>query len=505
MKRTVLITGVTSGIGKALCALYEARGDRVVGVGRRPSGVGMYCRADLSKPGAVDKIDAFLKENGIESLDRVVHNAAIGFYGTVADQTPASIDELIAVNLELPIELTRRLYPRLKQARGRVVFVSSVAAALPCSRYAVYAATKAALGGFARALRVEWEGSVGVQTLFPGATNSGMHEKMGISKEVMGWDAFPGVDETAAAMLRAIERGGSERTFGVGNRALRAVGELAGPLLDPMVARGKDGGIESIGDSPSTVPLCVVTGAASGIGLETAFSFARSGAKVLGIDVDGRGIAAALQKARDETLDLEFLTADLASDAGIERVLDSVSERGPVATLVHCAGISWVGHFEKGSLEEDRSVLRLNMRAPLLLTAGLLSRDLLRRGGTVAFVSSLSRFVGYPGAAVYAASKDGLASFARSLRAGLHAQAGVVTVYPGPTRTPHARRYSPDNSNEERRMLPSVVAEAIVSAVRSGSSVVVPGWGNRFACAFGSLVPRLAERAMKRAIFDKLT
>ena len=113
--------------------------------------------------------------------------------------------------------------------------------------------------------------------------------------------------------------------------------------------------------------------------------------------------------------------------------------------------------------------------------------------------------VGSNRAAVYAATKDGLASFGRSLRAGLHGRANVVTVYPGPTRTPHARRYSPDNSNEDRRMPPEQVAEAIVAAVRSGGSVVVPGWGNRFACAFGSLAPGLAERAMKKVIFDKIT
>ncbi len=505
MKRSILITGTTSGIGKALADRYEARGDQVIGVGRKAEGAGLYCRADLSSPGAVDKIDAFLKEHRIESLDRVIHNAGVGFYGSVAGQGPESIDSLLAVNLETPIELTRRLYPRLKAARGRVVFVSSVAAALPCPRYGVYAATKAALGGFARALRVEWEGAVDVQTLFPGATDTGMHQKMGIPDGAMEIDKFQDVDDVALAMLESIERGGAERAIGLGNFALRTVGTLAGPILDPFVARGKDGGIESVAKVRKSVPHCVVTGAASGIGLETALSFARAGANVLGIDVDGRGIAAAIQAARDEDLQLEFITADLTSDAGIGRVLESIGERGPVSTLVHSAGISWVGPFVTGSIDEDRPVLRLNLRAPLQLTAGLLERELILREGTVVFVSSLSRFVGYPGAAVYAASKDGLASFSRSLRAGLHERANVLTVYPGPTRTPHARRYSPDNSNEQKRMPPEDVAEAIVAGVRARSSVVVPGWGNRLACAFGSLAPRLAERAMKRVIYDKLT
>jgi short-subunit dehydrogenase len=502
--RTVLLTGATGGIGKALAERFEALGDRVVRVGRRPSEEGLYCRADLSAPGAVDRIDSFLAENGIDRLDLLIHNAAVGYYGRVGEQGRESIDELLAVNLETPIELTRRLYTRLRAAEGKVVFVNSVASALPCARYAVYAATKAALAGFARALRVEWAGRVRVQSLFPGAVNSGMHAKMGISKETIDWDRFPSVDETVDKMIAAMKSHRAEVSIGSTNAALRTAGNLAGGVLDSFVARGRDGGIERAGAKANGVPLCLVTGAAEGIGYATAVSFARAGAKVLGVDVNGRKIAEAIQSAREEDLEIEFITADLGSNAGIDRVLNAVAERGLASTVVHNAGISWLGRFEDGELPEDRAVLRLNLRAPLQLTAGLLERGLFARGGNFAFVSSLSRFVGYPGAAVYAASKDGVASFARSLRAGLHGAGGVVTVYPGPTRTAHARRYSPDNSREERRMSPAEVAEAIVSGVRSGGGAVVPGWGNRLACALGSLVPRVTEAAMKRAVYNKI-
>jgi len=97
-------------------------------------------------------------------------------------------------------------------------------------------------------------------------------------------------------------------------------------------------------------------------------------------------------------------------------------------------------------------VLAVNLTAPLHLTGALLQAGKIAPGGSLVFVSSLSRLLSYPGAAVYAASKDGLASYARSLAVALAPQKmHVLTVYPGPTRTAHARRYSPDNSREARR------------------------------------------------------
>lgn len=92
------------------------------------------------------------------------------------------------------------------------------------------------------------------------------------------------------------------------------------------------------------------------------------------------------------------------------------------------------------------------------------------------FVSSLAHFVSYPGASVYAASKDGLAAYARSLRVAepaLH----VLTVFPGLTRPAHARRYGPDNSREARRMPPEKLAELIYRAVQRRQKVLIPVGG----------------------------
>ena len=112
--------------------------------------------------------------------------------------------------------------------------------------------------------------------------------------------------------------------------------------------------------------------------------------------------------------------------------------------------------------------------------------------------------MGYPGAAVYAATKDGLAAYGRSLRVALGAERNVLTVYPAPTRTQHARRYSPDNGREARRLPPEELAEGIFQAVQKRQAQYIPGAGNQAFAALGKLFPGLMNRAMKKTIYDPL-
>jgi len=164
-----------------------------------------------------------------------------------------------------------------------------------------------------------------------------------------------------------------------------------------------------------------------------------------------------------------------------------------------------VGAFAGSALAAQLAVLDVNLRAPLLLTAGLLARGRVAPGGTLVFIASLSVFTGYPGAAVYAASKDGVAAYARSLRVALEQRGiNVLTVFPGPTRTAHARRYSPDNRREGRRMAPERLAELLAVAVERRQATLIPGAGNRLFAILGRLCPPLLDHAMRKTILEKL-
>ncbi|NJN81280.1 MAG: hypothetical protein HC802_02645 [Caldilineaceae bacterium] len=85
-------------------------------------------------------------------------------------------------------------------------------------------------------------------------------------------------------------------------------------------------------------------------------------------------------------------------------------------------------------------------------------------------------------------------------RSGLH----VLTVYPGPTRTEHARRYSPDNRREARRMAPERVAHEIYQATCRKQRTLIPGAGNRLSASVGQLMPGLTESIMRRALLDRI-
>jgi short-subunit dehydrogenase len=236
---TVLITGATDGIGLELARIYRARGAQLVLVGRRSAEAldpaEYYCRVDLAQPYAAMIVAEFVQQQGIPHLDLLIHNAGIGSYGPVEEQTPEQIDRLLDTNLCAPISLTHALLPYLAAARGRVVCIGSVAAALPAPEYAVYGATKAALEGFARNLRIELHGQVAVQVIHPGATRTGMHAKVGAPLERIGWRRFPTADAVADQIVAAIDRGAPVAVIGAGNRLLRFAGRFAGTLVDRVV------------------------------------------------------------------------------------------------------------------------------------------------------------------------------------------------------------------------------------------------------------------------------
>ncbi|NJL34944.1 MAG: SDR family NAD(P)-dependent oxidoreductase [Chloroflexaceae bacterium] len=172
-----------AGTGAALCCTGGAA--RTGRGGRAPAELdtnlftpARYCRADLSQPEqATQTVAAFCHQHALRHIDLLIHNAGIGYYGPLEQQPWPSIEALVAVNLAAPIELTHTLLPYIEQARGRLVFISSVVSVLPAPDYAVYSATKAALDGFARSLRLELRGRVSVQVIHPGATRTAMHAK----------------------------------------------------------------------------------------------------------------------------------------------------------------------------------------------------------------------------------------------------------------------------------------------------------------------------------------
>lgn len=239
----------------------------------------------------------------------------------------------------------------------------------------------------------------------------------------------------------------------------------------------------------------LVTGAASGLGQALVERLVSERHEVVAVD----------RNPIDTAPGVTAVTVDLAERTEVDRIAEELREMGPFDLVVHNAGISATGRFEDIPEDACRKLLAVNCEAPMVMTAALLRAGRLAKGASIIFISSISHRTGYPGASVYAATKDVLAVYAKSIsrdfrRLGIN----VMTVFPGPVRTEHAERHAPQGADASRRMEPAVLAAIILRAVTRRKRVLYPGAQAKLGRVLGGLMPRLTTRFMRRAIFEKL-
>ena len=177
----------------------------------------------------------------------------------------------------------------------------------------------------------------------------------------------------------------------------------------------------------------VVTGGAGGIGRAICRDLAALGARVVIADLD---LAAASGLAKELPGALA-MRVDLLDPAGIDSF---VAEVGPVDVLVHNAGVTIVEPFTQSDPANWDLMWRINLRAPMQLTRGLMPGMPERGWGRLIFISSDGARAGSGGEGAYAATKSGLFGLAKTL-AREAARGGVTSnvVCPGPTDTPMVR------------------------------------------------------------------
>lgn len=156
----VLVTGASSGLGKAIAEYLALKGHTVYGTGRsaptkpvKKDGVYMIqmdVQDDISVNAAVDEI--ILREGELNAL---VNNAGIGIGGAVEDMSLADCQTQMDVNFFGMLRVTKACLPHLRQSRGKIVNISSIGGRLGLSYQAMYSASKFAIEGFTEALRKE--------------------------------------------------------------------------------------------------------------------------------------------------------------------------------------------------------------------------------------------------------------------------------------------------------------------------------------------------------------
>ena len=179
----VLVTGGSRGIGAAIAEAFHGAGARVSLVARSSAPIeeaaarfgGTAVGADLGDASQVDGLIARVEE-AAGPIDVLVNNAGVEIHRHLADHTADEIRSSIAVNLAAPMELTRQVLPgMLERGRGHVVNVSSMAAAVGFPGMTTYAASKAGLTSFSRALTMDLKGlPVGVTSVEIGTVPTDM-------------------------------------------------------------------------------------------------------------------------------------------------------------------------------------------------------------------------------------------------------------------------------------------------------------------------------------------
>jgi NAD(P)-dependent dehydrogenase (short-subunit alcohol dehydrogenase family) len=234
MPRTALVTGASTGIGRATALELARRGWAVLAGLRRPAELGpgiTPVELDVTSPAQVAALRG-------RPLDALVNNAGIAVTGPLEYLPLEELREQLEVNTVGQLAVIQACLPALRAARGRIVNVSSVSGRIAFPTYGPYAASKFALEALSDSLRRELRGSgVDVVVVQPGGVVTPIWER-GLSRADALWQAMPAEAHARYGRLYATMRAQGEKLAREGEPA-EALAAVLAEILDARRPRAR--------------------------------------------------------------------------------------------------------------------------------------------------------------------------------------------------------------------------------------------------------------------------
>jgi short-subunit dehydrogenase len=255
--RVILITGGTSGIGRAAALMFAALGDCVTVTGRRAErladlhreaeaadlpGAILTVEADVTDPAAMQRaVDRTVSK--FERLDVVIANAGVGHRGPLVEARWSDLETVLRTNIDGVIHTVRAAVPALRAAGGgHIVLVSSILGPVPGAYAGAYSASKAATDALARTLRGELKNDrIHVTVLWVGQTHTEFADKrLGQPGRVATRWPTMSPEQVAGGIERALERQPRTMTVRWIDRLFIWAGQRFPALVDRLLARVYD-------------------------------------------------------------------------------------------------------------------------------------------------------------------------------------------------------------------------------------------------------------------------
>jgi len=245
--------------------------------------------------------------------------------------------------------------------------------------------------------------------------------------------------------------------------------------------------------SKFTCHTALITGASSGIGAAFARHLAKSGVTLVLVARRAERLQSLKAELEQSGARVETLTADLASEEGIQAVAQKISSLSGLDLLINNAGFGITGAFSSEPLEALADMLRVHDEAPMRLTHAALQGMLARKQGAIINVSSISGFLSMGGGVMYGATKAFVTTFSKALHKGLRGTGVKIQVLcPGFT---HTGFHEPsDIMKMDTKKIPDFmwmdareVTAVSLKALDRDQSVVVPGMLYKVAVFLGRL------------------